>query len=71
MGTIDPAYEILEGSALRDTPFKCTTQNLPVRERVSLPKTFPFMNGFRLLYNNTRILCVCLCVCLFAHFEIS
>ena len=49
MGTINPAYEILEGSALRDTPFMFTTQNLPIRERVSLPKTYPFVNGFRLV----------------------
>ena len=35
MGTIYPAYEILEGSALRDTPFTCKTQNLPVCERAS------------------------------------
>ena len=43
MGTINPAYEILQGSALKDTPFTCKhnapctyyTQNLPVCERVS------------------------------------
>ena len=33
MGTINPAYQILQGSALRDTPFAC--QNLPVCEWVS------------------------------------
>ena len=32
-GTINPAYEILEGLALRDTPFTCK------------PKTYPFVNG--------------------------
>ena len=40
------------------------TQNLPILERVSLLKTYPFMNGFRLVYyNNAGILCVCLSVC--------
>ena len=41
MGMINPAYEILEGSALRDTHFSCKhkTQNLPIREWVS-PSTY-------------------------------
>ena len=34
MGTINPAYEILEGSALRDMAFMCKTQNHLARERV-------------------------------------
>ena len=33
MGTINPAYQKLEGLTLKDTPFTC--QNLPVGERVS------------------------------------
>ena len=37
---------------------------------LTLPKTYPFVNGFLLvLYNNTGILCVCVCV--FVPSEIS
>ena len=46
----DPAYEILEGSVLRDTLFTC--QNLPIRKQASRVKTYPFVNGFRLVLNN-------------------
>ena len=43
--------EILEGSALRDTLFTC--QNLPICEQASRVKTYPFVNGFRLVNINT------------------
>ena len=46
----DLAYEILEGLALRDTPFMY--QNLPLRKRATHIKTYPFVNnGFCLVGN--------------------
>ena len=57
MGTIDPAYEILEG--FRRIGIEGHALHVHV-----LHKTYPFVNGFRLVYyNNTGILCVCLYVC--------
>ena len=47
------AYEILEGSrrfGVEGHALHVYYPNLPVRERVLLPKTYPFVNVFRLVY---------------------
>ena len=38
-------------------------QNIPIRERASRVKTYPFVNGFRLVYIIMLVFCVCVCVC--------
>ena len=64
MGTINPAYEILKGSASRDTPFTrsfvifapVTQLNMPRKKHpaLTLPKTCLFVNRFWLVYNSMQ-----------------